>query len=155
MIRKSLYSVHNDLATDQERVVHLELNPAVVMAGPERSFALSAVCIGPRLASTEGRVALRLEGAGEGLSFESLHQRAESAATGECLTVALFPVSREALQHIATSPGMRVSIESLDGTLSCAVGDENRRNVAAFLGRSDASSSTDRPGSPIGESVAV
>ena len=134
--RKIHYSVHNQLTPGSARDVHVELNPAVVVAGKRRKFSLSAVCLGPRLA-TNGPLSLSLDCDGERLELNAMHHRAERSGGQTCLTVALFAVSREVLELLATAEEVTVVLGDAEYGLTCPLGPENRQHVADFLNHPD------------------
>lgn len=154
MIRKSLYSVHNELTSGQSRFT-VEVNPAAVMAGGECRFALSVVCLGPELANGDEPIAMSLVCDGDSQQLESLHHQAEPSGPGGHLTVALFAASRDLLQRLAISTDVEIRLACEEHDLVHRLGVENRRNVASFLGHPDVMSSRTRPDPPTVESVAV
>ena len=136
MSRESHYSVHNQLTPESAPDVHVELNPAVVVADNRHKFALSAVCIGPRLA-TNHPLSLSLDCDGERLELNAVHQRAEATGRQSCLTVALFAVSRELLELLATAAEVSVGLGDAESALTCSMGPETRQNVTDFLSHPD------------------
>lgn len=134
---KSLYSLHNELSAETTASARLELNPAVVVSDGERRFGLAAVCVGPRLSSTESPLALEVDCDGETIALESLQQRSEASAAGEWLTVALFDTPVELLRRLATGTLVEVALGSGADRLVRALDAANRLNVIRFLGHPD------------------
>jgi hypothetical protein len=133
--RTSLYSVHNDLSTGRGGAPHVQLNPAVVLDDEADSFTLSLVSIGPRLAKRP-RLLLGLPGDAESVR-QSLHCRTEAVGSDRCLTVALFPATRNLLESLANHRGAVIRLESEGRGIAYRVSDDYRRNLRCFLDETD------------------
>mgnify|MGYP007073188885 CR=1 FL=1 len=163
MSRKSLYSIHNALPSRRPRALHLELNPAVVSSEGQLRSALSAVCLGPRIAARDGAAAGRapasivIQCTGGRVEIESVDLREEpsggrSADADTWLTVALFCVSRALLDYLSTSPEAEVALTTGRGRVDCPLSDENRGNLLDFLQHVDHPRPVD-PGAATGDGL--
>lgn len=128
-----LFSIRNELPTDASDPIYVELNPAVVSRGAERKYALSAVCIGPSLEAEGDALSLEISCDGERCRFPAVHQQAENTTSEECLTVALFSVSRALLETVARAGAVEVGLLSGASRLMRRLDAANRQNVGQFL----------------------
>lgn len=169
MSRTSLYSVHNvltprALTPSQPPDVHLELNPAVVVANGQRKFALSAVWIGPSLETERSTVSLSFEFGEYTIEIDSILARSEPTDSGKWLSVALFSVSRQLLKLLSEADDLQVHLAAGSRRLVCQLDEQNRGNVVAFLGQVEGQAPSgnervtkgeDDSDRPVVESVAV
>lgn len=133
MSRQSLFSLENSLPDGGDDWERFDLNPAVVADGGGLAFALSAVCLGPRLGDEGDPLELELECDGDPIRIAAIDQRAEQTGPRASLTVALFDVSLRLLGALTTAETVRVRLAGHDGAIERFLDDTNREHLERFL----------------------
>lgn len=135
MSRKSLFTLNNTLPEHPDGWERFDLNPAVVANGGGLAFALSAVCLGPRLGGDAGPLQLELWCDGSPTRLAAIDQRSEETSSQCSLTVAVFDASLRLLGDLAVAETVRVRLTGERGEVERSLGDANREQVERFLDR--------------------
>lgn len=130
---RSLFTLSNRLPAGPGDAATLDLNPAVVADGERVVFALSAVCVGPSLASEAGRLELELVCDGRPTLLQAIEQRREDAGEARSLTVALFDAPRRLLDSLVDAAIVEVRFRGDSGRIERRLGRSNRTNLQRFL----------------------